>query len=45
MVTASGKKMSLKLFVLASMHLKRLPEGNKLKRLGEAGVHLVFKNV
>ena len=32
MVTAFGKKLSLSLFVLARMDLKRLPEGNKLKR-------------
>ena len=32
MVTAFGKKLSLSLFVLASMDLKRLPEGNRLKR-------------
>ena len=32
MVTAFGKKLSLSLFVLASMDLKHLPEGNRLKR-------------
>ena len=32
MVTALGKKLSLSLFVLARMDLKRLPEGNRLKR-------------
>ena len=32
MVTALGKKLSLRLFVLVRMDLKRLPEGNRLKR-------------
>ena len=44
MVTALGKKLSLSLFVLARMDLKRLPEGNRSKR-GKIPYYIIFINI